>query len=77
MGSLVAFVFIPVVVLAGAALQLTRSPQPRTLGHAAEVFLVWVLVVWGRNRKRHPANLKNLPHRDHASRLVLSCRRCS
>jgi Family of unknown function (DUF6790) len=46
MGSLVAFVFIPVLALAGAAVQLARSRQPRTLGHASEVFLAWVLVVW-------------------------------
>jgi hypothetical protein len=46
MGSLGAIVFIPVLALAGAAVQLTRSRRPRTLGHASEVFLVWVLVVW-------------------------------
>jgi hypothetical protein len=46
MGSLVSLVFIAVIALAGAAVQLARSREPRTLGHASEVFLVWVLVVW-------------------------------
>src|SRR5215207_9375135 len=46
MGSLLSLVFIAVIALAGAAVQLARSREPRTLGHASEVFLVWVLVVW-------------------------------
>jgi hypothetical protein len=46
MGSFVAIVFFPVLALAGAAGQLARSRRPRTLGHASEVSLVWVLVVW-------------------------------
>jgi len=46
MGSFVSIVFFPVLAIAGAALQLARSREPRTLGHASEVFLVWFLVVW-------------------------------
>jgi hypothetical protein len=46
MGSFVAIIFLPVLAIAGAAVQLARSRQPRTLGHASEVFLVWFLVVW-------------------------------
>ncbi len=46
MGSFVAIIFFPVLAIAGAAVQLARSRQPRTLGHASEVFLVWFLVVW-------------------------------
>jgi hypothetical protein len=46
MGSLVAIVFFPLVAIVGAAVQLARSRQPRTLGRASEVFLVWLLVVW-------------------------------
>jgi hypothetical protein len=46
MGSFVAIIFFPVLAIAGAAVQLARSRQPRTLGHASEVVLVWFLVVW-------------------------------
>jgi hypothetical protein len=46
MGSFVSIIFFPVLAIAGAALQLARSREPRTLGHASEVFLVWFLVVW-------------------------------
>ena len=46
MGSFVAIILFPVLAIAGAALQLSRSRRPRTLGHAFEVFLVWFLVVW-------------------------------
>jgi len=46
MGSFVSLVFVPVLAIAGAAVQLVRSRQPRTLGRASEVFLVWFLVVW-------------------------------
>ena len=46
MGSFVASIFFPVLAIAGAAAQLARSRQPRTLGRASEVFLVWFLVVW-------------------------------
>jgi hypothetical protein len=46
MGSFILAIIFPVVAIAGAALQLARSREPRTLGHAAEVFLVWFLVVW-------------------------------
>jgi hypothetical protein len=51
MGSLVSLVFIAVIAQAGAVVQLTRSREPRTLGHASEVFLVWVLVVCGYRRR--------------------------
>jgi Family of unknown function (DUF6790) len=50
MGSFVSLVFVTVLAIAGAAVQLVRSRQPRTLGRASEVFLVWflvwLLVVW-------------------------------
>ena len=46
MGSFVSIVFFPLLAIAGAALQLVRSREPRTLGRASEVFLVWFLVVW-------------------------------
>jgi hypothetical protein len=46
LGLLVAIVLLPVVSLAGAAVQLARGRRPRTLGRASEGFLVWVLVVW-------------------------------
>jgi hypothetical protein len=46
MGSFFFTLIFPVIAIAGAAVQLARSRQPRTLGHASEVFLVWVLVVW-------------------------------
>src|SRR5829696_6339528 len=41
MGSFVAIIFFPVLAIAGAAVQLARSRQPRTLGHASEVLVVW------------------------------------
>jgi hypothetical protein len=46
MGSFFFTLIFPVIAIAGAAVQLARSRRPRTLGHASEVFLVWVLVVW-------------------------------
>jgi hypothetical protein len=46
MGALLTILFIPILALVGAAVQLALSKQPRTLGHVSEVFLVWVLVVW-------------------------------
>jgi hypothetical protein len=46
MGSFFLTIIFPVISIAGAAVQLARSRQPRTLGHASEVFLVWFLVVW-------------------------------
>ena len=46
MGSFILTIIFPVIAITGAAVQLARSRQPRTLGHASEVFLVWLLVVW-------------------------------
>jgi hypothetical protein len=46
MGSFFFTIIFPVIAIAGAAVQLARSREPRTLGHASEVFLVWFLVVW-------------------------------
>ena len=46
MGSFFFTIIFPVIAVAGAAVQLARSRRPRTLGHASEVFLVWLLVVW-------------------------------
>jgi hypothetical protein len=46
MGSFFFTLIFPVIAIAGAALQLARNREPRTLGHASEVFLVWFLVVW-------------------------------
>jgi hypothetical protein len=46
MGSFILAIIFPVIAIAGAAVQLARSRRPRTLGHASEVFLVWLLVVW-------------------------------
>ena len=46
MGSFFFAIIFPVIAIAGAAVQLARSRRPRTLGHASEVFLVWLLVVW-------------------------------
>src|SRR5215212_503211 len=46
MGSFVSIVFFPLLAIAGAAVQLVRSREPRTLGRASEVFLVWFVVVW-------------------------------
>ena len=46
MGSFFFTLIFPVIAIAGAAVQLARSREPRTLGHASEVFLVWFLVVW-------------------------------
>jgi hypothetical protein len=40
MGLFVVIVFFPVLAIAGAAVQLVRSRQPRTPGRASEVFLV-------------------------------------
>jgi hypothetical protein len=46
MGSFFFTIIFPVIAIAGAVVQLARSRQPRTLGHASEVFLMWFLVVW-------------------------------
>ena len=46
MGSFFFTIIFPVIAIAGAAVQLARSREPRTLGHASEVFLVWLFVVW-------------------------------
>jgi hypothetical protein len=46
MGSFFFTLIFPVIAIAGAALQFARGRRPRTLGHASEVFLVWLLVVW-------------------------------
>src|SRR5918993_4111273 len=46
MGSFILAIIFPVIAIAGAAVQLARTRQPRTLEHASEVFLVWLLVVW-------------------------------
>src|SRR5918994_770584 len=46
MGSFFFTLIFPVIAIAGAAVQLARSPRPRTLGNASEGFLGWFLVGW-------------------------------
>ena len=46
MAALISLILMPAIALVGGAVQLALSGRPRTIERAAEVFLVWVLVVW-------------------------------